>query len=183
MLGKKLLTLACAAGILAFGACFGGFDKPSPPPPLAPRIDLQGIQSIQVVVKNASQSHHLDPSALAQAVVNRINWLTEGTGIRAHDQTYPADAFLDITVLKESATPISPLFATDVNQWSILVSTSATLTRVDGLVIWRETRVSNPLSRRFTAGDVENLWAEPDVRDFLPLDLSSGLVHRMFYGN
>jgi hypothetical protein len=183
MLGKKLLTLACAAGILAFGACFGPIHEPSPGPPLPPRIDLQGIRSIQVAVKNVSDSHRINPSDLAQAVVNRINWRTGETGIRAYNQTYPADAFLDITVLKESATPIRPPFADDVKRWSILVSTSATLTRVDGQVIWRETGFKNAPFHRFAAEDAEKLWTEPTVRELLPLDVSGGLVHRMFYGN
>jgi len=56
--------------------------RPTPPR----KLDLQGIQSIRVEVTNASEFHHLDPSDLAQAVANAINWRTRETGVNAHIQ-------------------------------------------------------------------------------------------------
>ena len=183
MFGRKLLTLACAVGILAFGACFGTLDRPSPPPPLAPRLDLHGIKSIEVVVKNVSESHHLDPSDLAQTVAKRINWRTEQTGVTADvpQEGRAGEGVLEIKVLRESATPIPPPSASRVQWWSIMVNTSATLTKADGHVIWRETNFSNQLSSGFTAKDVEQLWKKPALRDWLPIELSNRLVYRMFY--
>src|ERR1035438_9069294 len=97
MLEKKLLTLACAAGILACGACFlPPLPEHHRPPPLPARLALAGIQSIRVSVTNTSESHHLDPSDLALAVTKSINELTNETGVSAYDQRYAGDAVLEI---------------------------------------------------------------------------------------
>ena len=180
MLGRKLLTLACAVGILAFGACFG---PPSDNHPPLPRLELQGIHHIRVTAVNVSESHHLDPFDVAQAVAYRINVRSRETGARAHveREATTVDAVFAITILRESATQILRLSASGVERWSILVNTSATLTNADGQVIWSETGVSNSFYRAFAAQDVEELWKEPTLRNGLTTELSTRLAHRIFY--
>ena len=178
MVEKKLLTLACAVGILACGACF---LPPAPYRPPPPRIELQGIQSIRVAAANVSESHHVDPSALAQAVANSVELRARETGVNATAQgsAGPADAVLAITVLNESATP-SP---SSDKRLSLLINISATLTRQDGAVIWRETNAPYQFSYNLRSDDSEDVWQSAFLRTWVTNMLGNRLVYRMFYGH
>jgi hypothetical protein len=178
MLGKKLLTLTCAAGILACGACFGPIYRPPPPPSL----DLQGVQSVRVEVTNDSESHHLDPSDLARRVAYNINWQTRNTGVSAHIQMEdgPGDAVLRISVLNESVSPSRP--PASHKKLSILIRISARLTRKDGQVIWGEAAPYS-IHYNFPHEDPSDVWNDVSLLNFVTYELSSGLVHRMFYGH
>lgn len=177
MLWKKLVTLASVLGILSFGACF--WPAPSAPvPPLPPRLDLQGIRTIQVAVTNLSESKHLAPADLAQAVANYMNARSLGPGIRtlAQAQASTTDAVLQITILSER-TELPPRAG-----WATFqVGISATLTRQNGQVIWRETNGSYGLSHRFTGKNPAYLWNEPKFQSGLFGALSSDLTYRLLY--
>jgi hypothetical protein len=178
MVEKKLLTLACAAGILACGACFLPPLPEHQPPPLPPRLSLQGIQSIQVSVTNASESHHLNPTDLAQSVIQSINEQATETGVSAYDQRYARDAVLEIIVLSESATPST----TSDKKVSFMIGITATLTRQDGAVIWRETDAKYPFSYNLTSDRSADTWQNAFLRTWLTNMLGTRLVHRMFRG-
>ena len=178
MVEKKLITLACAVRILVCGACFlPPLPEHQPPPPPLPRLALAGIQSIRVSVTNTSESHHLDPLDLARAVTKSINEQANETGISAYDQIYAGDAVLAITVLSESATPST----TGDKKVSFLIDISATLTRQDGAVIWRETDAAYPFSYNLTSDHSEDAWQNAFLRTWLTNMLGTGLVHRMFH--
>jgi hypothetical protein len=178
MVEKKLLTLACAVGILACGACFlPPLPEHQPPPP---RIELQGIQSIRVAAANVSELHHIDPSALAKAVANSIELRARETGVNATAQgsAGPADAVLAITVLSESAI----LSLSSNKRLSLLINVSATLTRQDGAVIWRETDAAYQFSYSLRSDDSEDVWQSAFLRTWVTNMLSTRIVNRMFYG-
>jgi hypothetical protein len=78
MLNKKLLTLACAAGILVCGAC-GMFDRPLPPPM---RLFV-GIHTVRVVVTNKSATHQIDADGVQQAIIKELNMPSNQTHMRA----------------------------------------------------------------------------------------------------
>lgn len=194
MLKKKLITLACAVGILSFGACFSipiG-QQPSPPPPPPPiLLDLQGIQSIRVAVENSSESHHLDPQILAQAMANEINWETREALAGAHIETgaQEEDAVLNVTILSETATPSPQLSVPEppgtlkAGNWSLLFKISATLTRKDGQVIWRQSDTSYPVPHMFGPAEPSAMWKNATRIDQMPRLLSRRLVHRMLNGD
>lgn len=184
MLEKKLVTLVCAVGILACGACFlPPLPQHRPPPPPPPILDLQGIQSIRVEVTNNSASRHLDPSGLAQAVANAINWRTKDHGVSAHVQKEAGDgdAVLAVTVLSETATPETTAKNSGLTRWSFLVGTSASLTKLNGQRVWHETEVDSRFNRSFAQQDPGLLWNDPSVTPWLSGALSQRVVYRMFY--
>lgn len=139
MLKKKLLTLACAVGILACGACMNTWTPP-PTPPLAPEIKASGIHSIGVEVINVSPSRHIDPSTLARSLVGSINVETKKTTVKAHTRKEPGteDAVLKIAILDESVTHSPPQAISWGQLWTIHLSLSTTLTQKDGKVLWQE---------------------------------------------
>jgi hypothetical protein len=184
MLEKKLVTLLCAAGILACGACFLPPLPQRPPPPPPPHLDLQGIQSIRVEVTNNSESHHLDPSDLAQAVANSINWQGKETRVDVHVQKEACDddAVLAIVIVNESAALGATAAKGDPNkEWLFEVKISATLTRKDGQVVWSETDSGPRFSRKLAQTDPAEVWNDPIVRNSLTLALGNRLVYRMLY--
>lgn len=180
MLGrKKLLTLASVVGILACGACFLPplpEHKPAPPPI---RNGLDGVQSIRVEVVNASPSHHLVPAALAQRVVTAINSQPWQTNVNAHvgKDAESEDAVLAITVLSET----SEAKPAKTGSTTFLIDDSATLTRLDGSLVWRETDAGNWISYTVDEQHPADAWTIPGLVDGVEKALSDKLVFRMFY--
>lgn len=197
MLGKKLLTLGCALGILAFGACFPMPVGRQGPPPSAPvprppfQIDLTGVQSIRVMVTNLSETRHLDPSILAQAVTDQINMRSNVTGVIAHSvwEAGERDADLRIVIRSENGTPSSQLASPSpdgthkADNWSFAFKLSATLNRRDEKVIWSETDSSYAISHMFGPADQTAMWKNVATYDMAPRVLSRRLVNRMFHGS
>jgi hypothetical protein len=136
MLEKKLLTTACAAAILACGACF--LPPPAYRPPRGP--DLRGVQSIRVEAENVSDSHHLDPSSLASAVATRINDLAGETRVAASSQKEAgvAQSVLHFSVLSESMSP----YGSGKGELLFKITISATLTKPNGEVAWQVARAA-----------------------------------------
>ena len=140
MLKKKLVTLACAVGILACGACFLPplpEHLPAPPPV---QLELQGVHRIHVVVENASPAHHLDSDKLASWIAVRAKSLgrskkvTAFGGPSAPDQ----DGELKVTVLSETATPAQNAKKDGSAEWTFQVNVSAELRNTAGVSVWRE---------------------------------------------
>jgi hypothetical protein len=179
MLEKKLLTLAGALGILACGACF----LPPLPEHRSPLPQLQGVRRIRVVVASSSDSQHVDPSALAQAVAFRINLETSGTGAKAYvgDKAEDRDGILYIAVLKASATPGSAPVANGLVLWSLDLTISATLTDSGGRVVWQEEDGDYRLSRSFPPKDPAEIWNDPIFRNWLARSAGDRLVERMLH--
>jgi len=186
MLEKKLLTLACAAGILACGACFlpplPEHHPPPPPPPL--QIELQDIHDIRVHVTSVAEAHHLDPQELAEAVAKAINVQSWRTRLNAHadKETGDGDAVLEIAIVDEIATPgAAATNGAPGNDWLFHVKTSSTLTRKDGSVLWSETDDGLRFSRRLSPQDAADVWHDPAVAHPLILAIGNRLVYRMVY--
>jgi hypothetical protein len=182
MVEKKLLTLAGVLGILACGACFLPplpQHKPAPPPI---RNGLDGVQSVRVEVANASPSHHLDSDDLARKIAGAINEQSWKTKVSAHvgKEAGGEDAVLVITVLSETAEPAKSSKSGDL---TFLIKDSATLTRLDGALVWRETEAKNWLMQ---SADNEAYaaaaWKVPNFLNQVDKELSDRVVSRMFYG-
>jgi hypothetical protein len=182
MLSKKMLTLACVAGILAFGGCIFIPTGPAPPP-TAPRLEFQGIHNIQVSATNTSDSQHIDPSDLARAVARSINDDSPGTGIKAQVQQDAAatDASLKITILSEIATTPPDSSSAKTASWKFQFRISAVLTKSDGQVVWTETNELYQYYRPPYRKDPDDPWGNPALRRSLPPDLAFDLVFAMFY--
>ena len=156
MFSKKLLTLACVVGILAFGGCIFIPSGPAPPP-APPRVEFTGIQMIEVAVSNVSESHHLDSTDLAQAVVKEINDHAKYTTMKAEVQKRigaAGDAVLKITVLSETAVPVP---AAKTPHWTFEFKISSTLTTADGKVVWGRTNESYAVYRPDGAARVRRM--------------------------
>jgi hypothetical protein len=185
MLRKRLLTLACVAGILAFGACFLPPLPPSPhrEPPPSPYANLQGIHSIGVDVTNSSESHHVDPTVLARAVVENINWRASANGVYAHVKNVVSgeEGLLEIEVLSENALSSSPSAVVGMVTRNFKVEMSATLKSNDGKVLWHAARASYPVSQDFPVDYSADPWNESLSQRRLADALSNALVYRMLY--
>jgi hypothetical protein len=175
---KMLITLACAAGILACGACT--FKIPAPP--LAPAINYSGIHSIGVDVSNLSASRHIDPSALARHIVASINENAKDTKVtaQAKEKTGIEDAVLKIVILDESATPVPQRTITRGQIWTIHVGLSATLKEKDGQVLWQEKEGNYRIqgfSKKPGEVDTPSVWKNFDA----PQQLGSEMIRRMLF--
>lgn len=146
---KKLFTAACAAGILACGACFLPPPRPAAPP-LAP--DLRASRRIRVEVANVSPTQHTPPPRFSRTLVEQMNYRLARANIKARTNTdaQAGDAVLHIEILQESVTskpaPSFPRQAGVVFNFSVIFN--GTLTAANGAVIWHVTNrtcTSQPL--------------------------------------
>jgi hypothetical protein len=182
MMGRKVLTLACAAGILACGACFlPPLPAPKPaPPPLV--LNLQSIHTIRLEMVNEPGADHLDVAGLATQVANLISDQSLHR-VKAYvsKQDGDGDAVLRILITNENATldatPGSP------DQWDFEIGTSATLTRADGTNIWTEKDGEISFLRSFTQPHPADLWSDPEVHERVRNRLSNKIVYPMLYGH
>jgi hypothetical protein len=183
MLEKKLVTLGCAVGILACGACFLPPLPEHRPPPPPVHLDLQGIQRIRVEVSNNSESHHLDPNALAGWIEIRINTQARGAGVKAFSQKNPAsadaDGVLQVTVHSETVAPERPESTGGDEQWNVQVNVSAVLTKKNGQVVWSESDGGYRFSRRDAGVDEAGILSRPDLQNWVSLAVGRRLVFRM----
>jgi len=183
MLGKKLLTLACVVGILAFGACFGPGYKPPSPPSLR---TLSGVRTIHVTVSNQSPSRHLEPAPLAQAIVSEINSRTRQTGLRAvaQGESAPPDGFLAVVILDESGAVKSRTNKLDPVPWRFVIKISATLTGSERNVLWSDPGTFYTDARALPKGSENSPipgWDAPRLQDDLDRSLSSKFIEKMLY--
>lgn len=179
MRNKKLLTMAGAVAILACGACLPPPPQHGPRPPVW--IGVGRIQRIRVDVANASPGHHLDSAALAQKIVDTINeqsWRMN-TRVNAYvgKNVGDVDAVLAITILSETAEALTPA----KTKIRILINHSATLTRLDGVLVWRAAEAGSPIVRNVAEGDPADAWQDPRLVDEVDKALSNRLVFHMLY--
>lgn len=190
MLGKKLLTIVCALGILASGACFGPIDHGPPrpaPPPLRP---MEGVHTIRVTVTNASDTKHFASSRLAQSVIDQINYLSKrrNSGLHAigSEGAKPADAVLAVTILTETPYSVNRVGPIGQADWKVACKASAILTANDGRVILSDPNLL--LTERFSLdlasdqGATFN-WDAPIVKNQTLYMMGLTLVERMIYLN
>jgi hypothetical protein len=175
MLKKKLLTLACAAGVLACGACF------LPPAPYRPPpgLDLHGVQRIRVEAENVSESHHLGPSGVASAVATSINWLAGETRVAASSQNEAgvAQSVLHVSVLSESMLP----YRSGEKRLSFQIKISATLTKPNGTLAWRETGAVYSTTYHGPSESTADAWEDPNVQRWVNAEVGSKLANSIFY--
>lgn len=190
MLEKKVMTLGCAVGILACGACFLPPLPERQPPPPPVRLDMQGIRKIRVEVSNNSESHHLDPNALGSWIEIRISAQARAAGVKAFSKKDPAstdaDAVLRVTVLSETAAPERGTAeperpdSTGIDeQWNFQVNLSAVLAKKDGQVVWRESDGEYRFSKNYPPLDGAALLRHPELQNWLTLAVGRRLVARM----
>jgi hypothetical protein len=165
MLAKKLLTLACAAGILALGACF---LPPAPvfrPPPPAPRIGLHGIRRICVTAANQAQSQHIDASYLAADIVRSIDERVDRHFLRASAACNPSDeGTLHVDLLSESAEPQPNPGSPATPRWWVAVTLNAALTARDGAVVWHAADFDMRFPYPLLAPDAATLWSTREIQ-------------------
>jgi hypothetical protein len=180
MLVKKLITLACAVGILACGACF--LPPPrmhTPPPPVRP--NFLGINRIRIVTSNTSPTQHLDAAQLSIWLASQISAQARGATITGFSAQQPGneDAVLEVTILSESATPLTGTNPGDKQNWELRLSLTAVLTRNDGQVAWRESDGNYTTSRVLAKEPEPDIWKEPVVQGWLTRGVGNRLVYRM----
>jgi hypothetical protein len=185
MLREKLLTIACAVGILACGACFlPPID--SPPHPTAPplREALRGIKTIRVVVDDASEAHTLDPSELASCIAGALRSRVWRTHVELEDQETPqaGDAVLHIKLIKVTSTT-DPGTNEMARLWFLEVALSATLIDAHGQTIWQQNHPPYDLRIDSQSDNPTAVWKEPQVRAWLSYGVSDNVLDKMFYGN
>jgi hypothetical protein len=181
MLEKKLVTLVCAAGILACGACFLPPLPEHVPPPPSVQLDLQGVHRIHVDAENASATHHLNADKLASWIAvktgseGRRLKLTAFSGPESTDE----DGELKVTVVSESANPGQNAKKNGMVEWTFDVNVSAELRNKGGVTVWRENEGHYQFRHFETPGDEAAAWADNELRDWLTVDVGNRLVFRM----
>ncbi|MGC2639381.1 MAG: hypothetical protein WA294_19505 [Acidobacteriaceae bacterium] len=178
MLAKKLLTLACAAGILALGACFLPPPAVHRPPP--PRIDLHGIRRICVTASNKSESHHLNARYLAPSIAASIDSRVDDRILRASAACESSnDGALQIDILSESAAPQENPASSGSVRWSVAVTLNATLTDREGAVVWRADNFEFRSPAPLPGLDAESMWRtrEGQIEYLLANRLATRFLH------
>ena len=101
MVEKKLLTAACAVGILACGACF--LPPPNQPKPQLPPA-LASVHIISIQVEDGTGSNLFDPLMMSKAVASNFNhqWSEYPVRARALNAGGTGDATLRIVVLRKT---------------------------------------------------------------------------------
>jgi hypothetical protein len=105
MFEKKLVTLCCAVGILACGACFLP-PLPERKTPLPPA--LASVHNIAIHVEDGTAGNLFDPLIMSNATAGNFNRLWNEFAVRAEGFSTgkPSDAALRITVLRKTASCI-----------------------------------------------------------------------------
>jgi len=185
MLEKKLLTLAGAIGILAFGACF------LPPLPYhqhapTPRhVDFTGIHVIRVKVSDVEGKKQVNLADLAQAVAAKITMLGQATGLNAQagELKGEPDATLEISIGNEYVISDSSASEGRPGNWTVTVWTSAVLMKPDGEVMWRDPEVLNDYKVSLIASGPEAVWKDPLVLDWESAGLPARIADRLLIGH
>ena len=185
MLRKKLLTVACALGILACGACF---LPPLPAPrPTAPPVPIQprwhDIYGVRVVATDVSDAHHVDGENLAMKVANRINWMARDTGIRAVASSQPGSeqAVLELKILKESATQSTFTSTSTQDRWLFSIEASVSLTDRNGQVLWQDPEPAVTYQTRYPWVTSIDRWNHGGMGQSLPEFLGERVAYRALY--
>ena len=186
---KKLVTLAAVAGILVCGGCFASNSKPAPQPPPAPapsadglRDGIERLHTIAVKVTNSSDSQHIAPADLAQAVITHIDRFKYPFGLSAEPATdsSKADAVLAIHVLSESASPRDAASARPT-WWNFDTRLSASLTTRDGTILWQEIYEDHDLSIALKKKNAADAWKAAQSHDWPEIGLALHVVDRMLH--
>lgn len=181
MLEKKLLTLACALGILACGACFlpplPEHRPPAPPPPIA----SLGVNNICVSVTNRSDAPHIDPAVFAGRVIVNINRRSPAGAPRARfcggaspDATLQISIAGESVALEQSNPPSANL------RYTFHLRIDATLVTPDGAVLWTDSRPDYQ-SNTLTLPGSANPWKSPGFDAWVHHQVCDRLVSRMLF--
>lgn len=179
MLEKKLLTAACALGILMCGDCFLPPVHRTPPPP-PPPMRARAIHSICVKVENRSATRHVDPDLFLGWTIEFINGYY-GTGwprAQRDNCSSSADATLQIAVSNETSTAEEADSASQRAGYRYSVQVDAVLTARDGRELWKEV---NPTyqSTRLPAPGSADPWRSFAVENWLRFGVCHSLVPRV----
>jgi hypothetical protein len=181
MVRKKLVTLACAVGLLACGACFlPPLPQPAPPPL---RLPLGRSRAVRVEVTNDAPTHHIDPVEFRGWIVAAINLQRQPVVPPAHidGEASPDDAVLQIHIVDESAIaePANPAVA---NAAAVQVTLDATLTRPDGAIVWRQMHRLYRSDARYRFADSADPWSSPSFAAWVHDSVCHTLVSQMLDG-
>ncbi len=195
MLEKKLVTLACAAGILACGACFGPAPHQGPPasspawmspPRINPPkpIDLTGIPGILVKVTNAAETRHVAPQVLNRMIASKFNFHEHSYIPRAYTQgaPKPGDAVLQVTIVKEITGTEAAIDAQGPPGQFLDLFMDASLTKVDGTIIWSESNLHFRFGGTALWAQSPNPWSSWDFKDWLSNRVAGWLYFRIVLG-
>lgn len=179
MLEKKLLTLACAIGILAFGACFLPpiyHNPPAPPPSLRP--ELSHIRTLHVRVTEASQPGHIDTDRVAKSISEEVKLLTDGY-IVVTPASSTADAVLDVTVTQENASAQTVNPASGNTIWLFEINFSSSLTTVYGAVPWKSVDDRVHFAQAISPHHSQDIWKERIIRREAPDALAARVAAQL----
>lgn len=182
MLGKKLLTLLCALGILASGACFGPVHYTPPPPPA---IAGEGLKRVRIVVVNQAESHHLDTLALGMVIARRFEEETNlGIGARMEGQpSSDEDGVLQVKIFSETAILQSETSSSGIPSWKCQIEASVSLILKSGQTVWRGKQVVETFKASSYAHQEDAMWKDPLVQSAILSRLGNILAYRAIQQN
>jgi hypothetical protein len=181
MLGKKLLTVACALGILALGACFGPVGEYRPPRP--PMNLFTGIQTVRVVITNSSPSHYLDPAVIQRDVVTDFNISGNQTNVHAVIEG-DGDSTLTLDVAEEDAHQIKGNAGGKSASWQFHAVGMAKLTNREGQVLWADPNWNVSYTRAYYDIQKWNItpgWSDVVSRNRFNENLADQLFHQIAF--
>jgi len=176
MVKRRLITVGCVAGILAFGAC--GMFYREPPPPMTLFV---GVHTVRVVVTDSSAAHQMDVNAFRAAVLKELNAPSHQTHFLAVSEG-DADCTLTVNIVDEDAHRRDQDAQKDGGLWNFKVLISLTLNARDGRQLWTKANWPAELSYgspHLRGAEVGNPWAEPGFRKDFDALVSWQLVREL----
>lgn len=177
------MTVVCAIGILACGACFLPPPRQTLPPP--PRIDLRGSRDISVVVTNVSETHHIDADAFGRWIADAINEDSGPSGPKAHGggKPNPGEAVLQISIKKESAESRTDTIPPALSVWTLSTTIDAMLLAADGTVVLHLSNDEYRSNARRRASDSQDIWRSQTVESWLRYYVARNFAPKVLFGN
>lgn len=179
MFDGKLITLICALAILGFGACGGGYVRPTPRP--VPPV-LSRSHHITVQVEDTSGKDPVNADLMSRKIASSLNDLWTGRPLHFKDGAFSsrADAGLKITILRKTES-CDPLNRQNRESCDFRITSSIVLVGSDGRVLWHFENYVTSARVSFKNGFPPDAWARRDTTDVaayaLASDVFNGLSH------
>jgi hypothetical protein len=175
---RKLLTVACALGVLACGACFLPPLR-EPPPPLPP--SLAAVRTIAVQIEDSSAHDLIHEAPMSAAVASNFNRLWAEFPVRAlpYVEAGRYDAVLKVTIIQKTVSGGSTSHGNQL--WTFEILASLALTASDGRILQSETNQRSRFGFSSKIGLAPGTWNSAPIRNQAAYALAMTVGDRLLF--